>query len=165
MTSTAATLLLLTACGADAGANDPTPVDTAEAPATSQVDGPSGGTTGGASGACLEGATTCADFPTGTGGVTSQPDGSVLVEDAVSSGIDGPFLIKGWSVSDDQGARLCASLLESMPPQCGLPSIEFETGGADLAGDFVTEAGVTWSEEPVSVEGQVVDGVFVVGAP
>jgi len=74
----------------------------------------------------------------------------VLVEDAVGSGIDGPFLIKGWSVSDDQGARLCASLLESMPPQCGLPSIELELGGADLAGDFVTEADVTWSAEPVS---------------
>ncbi len=149
-------LLLLTGCGAEGSAQD-------------GVNGAAGATGtstgGGAAGACLAGAADCEDFPTGTGGVTSQPDGSVLVEDAVRNGIDGPFLVRGWAVTEGGTTRLCSTLLESSPPQCGLPSLDVELGGADLAGDWSTVGDVTWSEEEVTVEGEIVEGVFVVGAP
>ena len=131
--------LALTACGADPG-------DAA----------------GGAAGACLKGATVCADIPTGTGGVTSGPDGSVSVGDAVAAGIQGPFLISGYLVADDEGARLCEALAESFPPQCGGTSLLLEPAEAPADAVTTTEGDVTWSGEPVLVEGEIVDGTFVV---
>lgn len=117
-------------------------------------------------GACLSGAEECADIPTGTGGVTSGPDGSLAVADALSvDDIDGHFVMSGYVVDDGSQPRLCQALLESMPPQCGGESIPLETGSAELPGDLTTEGGVSWSEQPTSVEGEIVDGVFVVGSP
>ncbi|MGJ7442551.1 hypothetical protein [Aquipuribacter sp. MA13-6] len=147
-TGTVAALLLLTACGADDGA-----------------------TTGdGAAGACLEGATDCADMPTGTGGPESGPDGSLPVADALAAGVEGPFLMSGYYLDDGDGARLCEALAESFPPQCGGASIALDESGATVGAATVgaattTEGDVSWTDEPVPVEGEIVGGVFVVGAP
>lgn len=139
--------LALSACGADStGTTAPT-------------------TGGDAAGACLSGSENCQDFPTGSGGVTSGPDGSVTVSDAVSSGIDGPFLMSGYWVSDAGGDQLCATLAESFPPQCGLPAIAVQADTTQVPDGLTREGDVTWSEEPVSIEGEIVDGVFVVGSP
>jgi len=61
--------------------------------------------------------------------------------------------------------RLCAELLESMPPQCGGASLIVE--GLDLT----SLAGITrsgdclWSVEPVELEGIVEDGILRVTVP
>lgn len=141
--SSAAVLLLLTACGADDGAT----------------------TTGDAAGACLEGAADCADVPTGTGGPQSGPDGSLPVADALAAGVDGPFLMSGYYLVDGTGARLCEALAESFPPQCGGASIALDETGTAVEASTTTEGDVTWSDAPVPVEGEIVDDVFVVGAP
>ncbi len=132
--------LTLSGCGADEGTE---PTDAA-------------------AGACLVGATECADIPTGTGGVTSGPDGSVPVADAVAAGIDGPFLVSGLLVVDGAGARLCESLLESYPPQCGGTSLPLQPAEVPEGAVTTSEGDVTWSEQPVLVEGEILDGVFVV---
>lgn len=124
---------------------------------------------GAAGGACLTGATECADIPTGTGGAVSGPDGSLPVADVVAvqadGGIDGGFLVSGYYVAAGDEARLCEALLESFPPQCGGDSLPLDTSGTAVQADTRTEGDVTWSEERISVEGQLVDGVFVVGSP
>jgi hypothetical protein len=144
-------LLLLTACGADA--SDPAGVDGA------------GGTDGAVASACLEGAEDCDDIPTGTGGPQSGADGSVPVAEAVAAGIDGPFLMSGFYLAAGDDARLCEALAESFPPQCGGASIRLDPGDVPEGATTTTEGEVTWSEEPISVEGQIDGDVFVVGSP
>ena len=138
--------LSLTACGAEAGD------DAADAPA------------GGPAAACETGTVECDDTPgaTGTGGVQSGADGSVPVGEAVAAGIEGPFLVSGFLVVDGGGARLCEALAESFPPQCGGTSVQLEPAQTPAGAVTTTEGDVTWSDQPVLVEGEIVDGVFVV---
>lgn len=175
---TAAALLLLTACGADdapstdrdgptatvAGACEPGADECLDSPVvTLEPDDPG---SGGPAGACLEGATECADIPTGTGGPESGPDGSLTVADAVTAGVDGPFLMSGYYyLVDGGGARLCEYSEESFPPQCGGASIALDESGTAVDAPTTTEGDVTWSVGIVTVEGEIVDDVFVVGAP
>lgn len=146
-------LPLLTACGADG----PDPAAT-DPPATDAAGG-------GAASACLEGAADCDDIPTGTGGPQSGADGSVPVGEAVAAGIQGPFLMSGYYVADADGAQLCELLAESFPPQCGGTSIRLDPADVPAGATTTSEGEVTWSEEPISVEGQIDGDVFVVGSP
>lgn len=122
------------------------------------------GTGGGAASTCLEGTVDCVDTPglDGEDGVGSNPDGSVSVADAAANDIQGPFLLSGVYFSDSSGTRLCESILESFPPQCGGATVTIDnSAGVDL-GQFTTEGDVTWSDAPIIAEGEFVDGIFVV---
>lgn len=112
--------------------------------------------------ACLRGATECDDFPTGTGGIESNPDGSVPVAGALAAGIQGPFLMSGYIVIDGPQAQLCETPAESFPPQCGGASVDLDWTASGPPDGLVTEGDVSWSEQPTNVEGEIVDGVFVV---
>ncbi len=160
--------LALPACAADpgtaaAGADAPA-ADTAPGTAAGTDDAASGDVAGGAAGICLEGTVDCDDTPsaTGTGGVESGADGSVPVGEAVAAGIQGPFLMSGYLVVDADGARLCEALAESFPPQCGGTAVALDPAEAPAGAVTTTEGDVTWSDEPVLVEGELVDGSFVV---
>lgn len=85
--------------------------------------------------------------------------------DALAAGVDGPFLMSGYYLVDGTGARLCEALAESFPPQCGGASIALDETGTAVEASTTTEGDVTWSDAPVPVEGEIVDDVFVVGAP
>lgn len=111
-------------------------------------------------GACLAGDPDCADVPGTTGPPAAPPpSGAVPVADAVGAGIDGPFAIRGYYLDDGSGPRLCEALAESYPPQCGGVSIVLDTGGAVIDG-LQSDQGVTWSDRPVEIEGEIVGGVF-----
>jgi hypothetical protein len=60
----------------------------------------------------------------------------------------------------DEPARLCAELLESMPPQCGGASLIVE--GIDVASLPGTAHGedCVWTMNPVDLEGVVENGVL-----
>jgi hypothetical protein len=147
---TCSALAVLIGCGDPSGsASDPLAAD---APA-------SGGD--GAAGACLAGSTDCEDTVSGTGGPSSQPDGSVLLADAVATGIEGPFLVQGFYYADAAGERLCSTLAESFPPQCGEPSLALDNAaGADL-GELSTEDDVRWSPATITLEGEIIGRSFV----
>ncbi len=131
-----------------------------------------------AAGACLAGDPDCQDIPGGElpgapgepgsqsptddGGVVSLPSGGVSIADAVANQIDGGFAIEGFYFDDGNGAVLCEALAESMPPQCGGASIALDTTAGVVRGDFSESRGVTWSDQPVLVVGEIVDGIFVV---
>ncbi|MFC3689432.1 hypothetical protein [Aquipuribacter hungaricus] len=155
---TAAPLLLLalalSGCGGDAG----------DGPATGAGATAAAGATGDAAAACLEGSVGCDDTPgaTGTGGVESGADGSVPVGEAVAGGVQGPFLMSGYLVAVGGDVRLCEALAESSPPQCGGTSVPLEPAQPPAGATTTTQGDVTWSDAPVAVEGELVDGVFVV---
>ena len=134
-----------------------------------------------AAGACLAGDPDCQDLgplPTGDdeppllpgepgdgadpGVVTPLDGGGLSVADVVSTDIDGGFAITGFYFEDDRGLRLCDLLAESFPPQCGGAEIPFEDrAGVVDPDDLASSQGVTWSDLPIVVVGEVVDGVFV----
>jgi hypothetical protein len=81
------------------------------------------------------------------------PGGGLTVSEAIASGFEGPLQVKGYVIGD----RLCEAILESHPPQCGEPSLRIE-GAVDA--DFEEENGMRWTDEQVSVLGEVEDGVI-----
>jgi hypothetical protein len=81
------------------------------------------------------------------------PGGGLTVSEAIASGLEGPLQVKGYVID----GRLCEAILESYPPQCGEPSLRID---GDVEADFEDERGVRWTDEQVSVLGEVEDGVI-----
>ena len=153
--------LVLAACGSDETTSDsPGDAGAGDQPAASlPLDGGAGD--GGGADTCLVGELECQDTFPDSGEPPVPPPPGVPVATVASTPIDGGFVISGFYFDDGTGVRLCDALAESFPPQCGGPSIPFDnTAGADL-GVLSIEQGVTWSDQPILVEGEVVDGVFV----
>ncbi len=154
----AAFALVLVACGGDD--------DAAELPL-----GDAPGDTPDAAGACLVGEPDCQDTLTPLPGeepidldpATGEPvaGGGLSVGDVLANDIDGGFAIQAFYYADDSGTYLCDALAESFPPQCGADRIPLDNAaGVDL-GPLQTEQGISWSDDFVTVIGEVVDGVFV----
>ncbi len=114
---------------------------------------------------CLAGDPNCADDPSnGEGQAPELPAelGDVTIADLLDEA-PGRVTAAGFIVATGDEVRLCEALAESFPPQCGGLSIPLSGyGEAELSG-LPTEGDVTWSDFPVTLEGEVVDGVFVVG--
>ena len=125
-------------------------------------------------GACLEGDPDCRDIPgnepllqdgepdlsqePGDDGVGFLADGGLTVPAALTSTAEGVIAVTGFIVADASGLRLCEALAESLPPQCAgaaVPLSDLDTVDPD---DLRTEQGVTWSDYPVTILGEIVDG-------
>ena len=107
--------------------------------------------------ACLAGDPDCDD------GASSdlpavEPERGVSVADATAQPIDGGFELRGFFFADDAGARVCETLRESFPPQCGGASIP--VGDFDVDIPLSSEAGVSWTDQVVYLEGEIIGGVF-----
>ena len=70
-------------------------------------------------------------------------------------------MVKGFVVQTGDEIRLCSALAESFPPQCGGPSLAIE-GAVDA--DFAAEGDVRWTENEVSLLGDVEGDVLRVSA-
>ena len=81
------------------------------------------------------------------------PRGGLTVSEAIASDLEGPLQVKGYVIGD----RLCEAILESHPPQCGQPWLRIE---GEVDADFEEEGGVRWTDEQLSVLGEVEDGVI-----
>lgn len=153
----AALALAMAACG---GAADRAPATTADAAPLPTV--APGDDVPLSAGACLEGEPDCQDM-----GVTNAPGlpdggGAMSVDELASmASIDGGFEVEGYVVIDSEGTiRLCTALAESFPPQCGGTSVEATgTVPADL---LTSDQGVSWSEEPVVLEGTWDGSIFAI---
>ena len=114
---------------------------------------------------CLAGDPNCADDPSnGEGQAPELPAelGDVTIADLLD-GAPGRVTAAGFIVATGDEVRLCEALAESFPPQCGGLSIPLSGYGEVELSGLPTEGDVTWSDFPVTLEGEVVDGVFVVG--
>ncbi len=102
------------------------------------------------------------------GSAAPAPGEALSVEEALASTLAGPLLVQGYILAHDgEPVRLCDVLAESYPPQCGGASLVVE--GLDLdAVEGLTRtaepdlAQAAWSEDPVSVLGEVADGVLTI---
>jgi hypothetical protein len=99
----------------------------------------------------------------GPSGSSAEP---LSIGQALAGSRNGRVTVSGFLIAPDgQPVRLCSALLESYPPQCGEPALVVE--GLDLTSlDGLTKtddpslAQVTWSDMPVSIPGEIVDGVL-----
>ena len=64
---------------------------------------------------------------------------------------------------DEDPVRLCAELLESMPPQCGGASLIVEGVEMSTLAGTVRSEDCVWTVEAVELEGIVENGVLRVG--
>lgn len=90
------------------------------------------------------------------------PDGPLTVEEALSSAIPGPLLVEGFYLHEQGGPpRLCSTVLESYPPQCGEPALVVN-GLKEAEIDGLTrEGGTVWVEQ-LQVLGNVDKGTITV---
>lgn len=95
------------------------------------------------------------DAPVDPGpGAGAPADGGLSIADAKASDLEGPLMVGGFLVAEDQVVRLCDTLMESLPPQCGGESLLVE--GLDLdTYETRSEGEVRWTDAPVSVLGDV----------
>jgi hypothetical protein len=88
-------------------------------------------------------------------------DGGLTVSEALATDAAGPIAVSGFVIGDAGGLRLCEVLLESYPPQCGGASIALADSSTIDPDELQAAQGVTWTDYPVTVLGEVVDGVLV----
>jgi len=167
-----AALLLLAACGEDAGSEAVDPA--ADDSAADCVDGvncdDAVDTVGPATGACLEGSSDCDDNPTPAGetgagmGTGMVVDGGLSVEEALSrTPQDGIIAVGGFVYVDDRGILLCGDIELSGPAACASGALQLV--GLDL--DALTVPlqetdGVRLSEGQVTLLGTVENGVMTI---
>lgn len=99
--------------------------------------------------------------PAGGGGAAGAPapGGGLTVSEALASDLDGPLTVTGLLLDDGDSTRLCETVLESYPPQCGEPSLLVEgVTVADLDG-AQQEGDRAWVDQ-ASLTGEVEDGVL-----
>ena len=65
---------------------------------------------------------------------------------------------RGFLVDTGAELRLCEALAESYPPQCGGESLLVE--GEPPDGEWSEAQGVRWTDEQVTLRGEVEDGVL-----
>lgn len=122
-------------------------------------------------GACLAGDPDCEDIgdpnapnePTDASDEPITPSSSLTVTEVLAAGtIDGPFVVSGFLFVDAEGeAVLCEAIAESFPPQCGGESIAV-AGEIPFLADLSSAEGVSWSDDPVELEGTFDGTTFTV---
>ncbi len=115
---------------------------------------------------CLVGEPDCNDTPGGepqdlpAPGVDEEPVAVLSIADA--AGASGQVTVTGFLVDVAGESRLCEALAESFPPQCGGASVTLTSLDQIDPDDLKTEGDVTWTDNAVSVFGEMVDGTLVV---
>lgn len=87
-------------------------------------------------------------------------DGGLTVSEALTTDATGVIAVRGFYFDDGSGRRLCEMLAESLPPLCGGAELPLGESAQQFA-DLRTTQGVTWSDQPLVVLGEIVDGVLV----
>lgn len=160
-----AALIMIAAACSSADSDDPAQVPVNDQPDANPI----------ATGACIIDEPNCNDTVVGgepqvlpgdnsdavsSGGMTV--DGGLSVSDALAGGVSGVLAVQGFIVDDGTGARLCEALAESFPPQCGGASIPVSGYEPAVGTPLTSDQGVIWTDTPVSLFGEFVDGTFVV---
>lgn len=99
---------------------------------------------------------------TGTASTGVPVDGGLTVSEALGTSATGIIAIQGFIFDDGSGTKLCEALAESFPPQCGVASIAITGYEGSSTVPAVSEQGVTWTDQPVTLFGEIIDGTYVV---
>lgn len=94
----------------------------------------------------------------------TDADGPIGVAEAVSMSTTDPTDVRGFLIVTGSDVRLCEALAESFPPQCG--GERLTVAGLDQVGlgalSLTTEGDVSWSDQPVTVQGTIDGGTLTV---
>jgi hypothetical protein len=94
-------------------------------------------------------------------GETLTVSEAVSLVEAVGEEPDGQrVIVAGWYVEDEGDARLCESIMESFPPQCGGRGLQLEGLDPAQLDGVQSDQGVTWAEDEVEVSGTLRDGAL-----
>ena len=168
--------LLAAACGTSDEQSAPTTPIGADEPSALPIN-PNPDDTPAIAGACAEGEPDCndtlaigeepQDLPPPSDDIAPSGmlvDGGITVADLLARSAVGPIAVKGFLFIDDDGARLCEVLAESFPPQCGGVFVAIEAFEEVLGTPLSNSQGISWTDQPVSFIGDMVNGTFVVDA-
>ncbi len=98
----------------------------------------------------------------GGGESAAAPAEPLTVSEALESNLDEPLLVQGLFIQEGDGQpRLCEVALESLPPQCGEPSLLVNGAVPEDFDGAKSSAGVTWVDG-AHLLGRVHDGVMTV---
>ncbi len=91
--------------------------------------------------------------------------GGLSVSDALATDASGILAVSGYGFEDGDGVRLCESLASGAERyECGGASIFVENLDLEATGaDVVIHDGLTYTQEELTLFGELVEGVFVVG--
>ena len=84
------------------------------------------------------------------------------MSEALTGDAAGGIAVSGFLFDDGSGPVLCEVLAESFPPQCGGASVPVEGYEEAVDVPLVSEQGVTWTDQPLTLFGEIVDGTFVI---
>ena len=116
-------------------------------------------------GTCLAGEPDCNDTPGGEPtDLPASGDGDSIAPLSVGQavGSSGPAMVTGFLVKTGDDIRLCETLAESFPPQCGGASIVLSSMDQIDPDELQNEGAVTWTDIAISVMGDLLDGTLVV---
>jgi hypothetical protein len=99
---------------------------------------------------------------TGGAGATMLPNSGMTVAEARAQKGPEPIVIRAaLIVAADGSARLCDLVAQSLPPQCGRPSIAVSGLPPELIDGLSEASGVRFSAGPVQLVGTIRDDVFI----
>lgn len=116
---------------------------------------------------CLVGEPDCSDIPGDGGEPQDLPGGdedgdtASMVAIADAAGATGQIIVSGYVVDVAGEIHLCEALAESYPPQCGGNSITVTDLSQIDPDSFESQGDVSWTNEPVLISGEIVDGTLV----
>lgn len=89
-------------------------------------------------------------------------DGGMTVELALEQAEGEPIVITSSIIGTDEEFRFCDLVAESLPPQCGEPSIVIANPELIDLDNLRQDQGVYWSEQTTTLTGYVEGGEFYV---
>lgn len=99
-----------------------------------------------------------ADGPSSLGMVAEE---GLSVGEALNSDVEGIIAVRGFLIMDAEEARLCELIAESLPPQCGSPSVVLEGFDPSLE-ETKTQQDITWTDFPIIIFGELAGDVLTV---
>ena len=99
----------------------------------------------------------------GSGTESGAPGNSAItVKQALTAKPGESVLVRGALIVSGGTTRLCYAILESYPPQCGVPSLVVRDLDLNTVGVLTSANSVTWSDREVRLRGTVTDGTLTV---
>ena len=97
-------------------------------------------------------------------GAAAEP---LTIAEAIAARRPGPVQVRAYLLAaSGQPYRLCSSLAESHPPQCGRPSLRLDDLDLEhISGLSRAADGSSWTDEPLSLNGIVRGGALVIEEP
>ena len=83
------------------------------------------------------------------------------IRDVFVSNLQGPLIVRGLLHVNDGEVRMCETLAESFPPQCGGRFLLVKGLDVEATTGLKTEGSVSWSDQQVEIQGTVEGEVLI----